>query len=230
MSTEALAVLARAPLFTMVPRCDLPTILDDPMVLDIAEGELWFAQGAPARRLFLILDGTVELTLTRDYCPPELLARLGAGETVGAEALVAGGRHAAAASAAVPTAVVAISSERLLAYLDRRFDTALAMIAAMAGSLRGQIKEITELKLQSTTERLASYLCELAGTDCGRAAVRLPCEKRLLADRLGMEPATLSRAFAKLRDAGVESGRGDRVVIADVAALRRLGDAAEMVA
>ena len=41
---------------------------------------------------------------------------------------------------------------------------------------------------------------------------------------LGMEPATLSRAFAKLRELGVETGRGDRVEIADVDALRDLAE------
>ncbi|MBX9634836.1 MAG: helix-turn-helix domain-containing protein, partial [Magnetospirillum sp.] len=102
------------------------------------------------------------------------------------------------------------------------------MIATMAGSLRGQIKEITELKLQSTTERLASYLATLAGDVTGHAVVRLPFEKRLLAERLGMEPATLSRAFAKLREVGVETGRGDRVEIADVAELRRMGESLDM--
>ena len=94
--------------------------------------------------------------------------------------------------------------------------------------MRGQIKEITELKLQSTTERLASYLVELAGAAHGRAVLRLPCEKRLLAERLGMEPATLSRAFAKLRDLGVETGRGDRVEVADMEVLRQLAEAMAM--
>ena len=101
------------------------------------------------------------------------------------------------------------------------------MIAAMSGLLRDQVKEITELKMQSTAERLAGYLAALAGAETmGRKVVRLPCEKRLLADQLGMDPATLSRAFAKLREKGVEASRTDKVVIADVDALRRFGDCA----
>lgn len=224
MSSEALDALHTHPLFGALPAADLAAILDEAETLVFAEGENLFCQGEEARRLFVIMQGMVELVIQPPGQGPAVLARLTEGETVGADALMPGGRHAATARVAEPTLAAVVSGDRLTQHLDGNFDLALTMLAEMAGSLRGQIKEITELKLQSTTERLASYLAVLAGDAEGRAVVRLPCEKRLLADRLGMEPATLSRAFAKLRDLGVETGRGDRVEIADVDALRALAE------
>jgi len=224
MSSETLDALRAHPLFGALPVVELTAMLDDPEVRVFAEGETLFLQGEPAQRLFVIMQGMVELVIERPGQAPEVLARLVEGETVGADALLPGGRHAATARVADPTLAAVISAAGLSARLEADFDLALAMLAEMAGSLRGQIKEITELKLQSTTERLASYLAALAGDCDGRIVVRLPCEKRLLADRLGMEPATLSRAFAKLRELGVETGRGDRVEIADVDALRDLAE------
>lgn len=224
MSSETLDALRAHPLFGALPAVELTAILDDPEVRVFAEGETLFLQGEPAQRLFVIMQGMVELVIERPGQAPEVLARLVEGETVGADALLPGGRHAATARVADPTLAAVISAAGLSTRLEANFDLALAMLAEMAGSLRGQIKEITELKLQSTTERLASYLAALAGDCDGRIVVRLPCEKRLLADRLGMEPATLSRAFAKLRELGVETGRGDRVEIADVDALRDLAE------
>lgn len=225
MSSDALDALQTHPLFEALSPADLAAVQDEPATSVFAEGEVLFSQGDDARRLYLIMRGVVELVIERPGHPPQVLARLAEGETVGADALLPEGRHAATARVAEPTLVAVVAAPRLMAHLDGNFDLALAMIAEMAGSLRGQIKEITELKLQSTTERLASYLAALAGSASGRTAVRLPFEKRLLADRLGMEPATLSRAFAKLRELGVETGRGDLVNIADVDALREMAEA-----
>jgi CRP-like cAMP-binding protein len=224
MSSEALDALRTHPLFGALSAADLAAVVDDPETMVFAEGETLFRQDEDARRLFVILQGMVELVIQPPGQGPAVLARLAEGETVGADALMPGGRHAATARVAEPTLAVIVAGDRLMRRLDGNFDLTLAMLAEMAGSLRGQVKEITELKLQSTTERLASYLAALAGDAEGRTMVRLPCEKRLLADRLGMEPATLSRAFAKLRDLGVETGRGDRVDIADVDALRTLAE------
>lgn len=229
MIAETLGVLQRAWLFEALPPGDMATFLDDPATIDLGPAEKLFSQGDAALTLFVVLSGAVELAVERPGHPPEVLSRLGPGETAGADSLTPGSRHTATARAVDKTTLAVINAPRLLAYLDDHFDLALGMIASMAGNLRGQVKEITELKLQSTTERLASYLAELAGSANGRAVVRLPFEKRLLADRLGMEPATLSRAFGKLREYGVETGRGDKVVIGDVGQLRRLAEAVEMV-
>lgn len=225
MNSDTLDSLRTHPLFGALTPDDLAAVLDCPETAVFAEGETLFRQGDEARRLYLIMQGMVELVIEPPGQAPEVLARLAEGETVGADALLPGGRHAATARVAEPTLAAVIAAPRLATHLDQHFDLALAMIAEMAGSLRGQIKEITELKLQSTTERLASYLVALAGDACGRTVVRLPFEKRLLADRLGMEPATLSRAFAKLRDLGVETGRGDRVDIANMDVLRQMAEA-----
>jgi CRP-like cAMP-binding protein len=224
MKSDALDSLRAHPLFSPLAPGELAAVLDTPETAVFAEGETLFRQGEPAHRLFLILQGLVELVIEPPGQGPTVLARLTEGETVGADALLPGGHHAATARVAEPTLAAVVAAPLLIAHLDNNFDRALVMIAEMAGSLRGQIREITELKLQSTTERLASYLVALAGDACGQAVVRLPFEKRLLADRLGMEPATLSRAFAKLRDLGVETGRGDRVTIADVDALREIAE------
>jgi CRP/FNR family transcriptional activator FtrB len=54
----------------------------------------------------------------------------------------------------------------------------------------------------------------------GRATVRFPYDKRLVADELGMKPESLSRALAKLAKLGVESRPDNTVVIAEIDDLR----------
>ena len=98
----------------------------------------------------------------------------------------------------------------------------LAMLAGFSARLRAQVREITELKLKSTAERLAGFLLTLTDVTEGGAVVRLPFDKYLLAEKLGMQPESLSRAFAKLRAVGVRTeGHDRRVVITELADLRR---------
>lgn len=80
----------------------------------------------------------------------------------------------------------------------------------------GQIKD---LKLLSAIERLSAMLLALAPRQAGPVTVTLPGGRRLIADRLGVTPQSLSRAFATLRRLGV-SGSGRVVTIADPARLR----------
>lgn len=229
MLTDTIAALKSHRVFGVLPEDDLVGLLDDPPWRHFGPGECLFRQGDPAKSLYLLMAGQVELAMLRPGCSPEVLSHLSPGAAIGADSLIPGNRHAATAQAVGECRAAVLHGTRLVGFLDTHFDLTLAMIAEMAGSLHGLVKEITELKLQSTTERLASYLAGLAaGHQGGALEVRLPCEKRLLAERLGMEPATLSRAFAKLREIGVETGRGDRVAINDLTELRHLCEALDM--
>lgn len=223
MGSEALVTLKQTPLFAMVPTADLCELLGSSEMVRLPEDTVIYSEGDEPDRLYLILSGEIALTP-----PTGGLIRLGASEIVGIEAVLTRCQHTTTARSLMPLTAIAIEGEALRTYLENHFEIAIAMISAMAAYLREQVREITELKMQSTAERLASYLVSLAGDATGRIVVRLPCEKRHLADHLGMDPATLSRAFAKLRDKGVMANRTDKVVITDVGILRSFGECAAM--
>ena len=224
MNSGAVSILKRNPLFAALPLSEINTLLDGHDLRHFAEGDTLFHEGDTARDLHMILEG--EVVILAASCNGTLLPmmQLGTGDTVGEEAVLTGMPHCATARAITGTKVIAIPAETLMTYLEHHFQVAITMISNMAAHLREQVKEITELKMQSTAERLASFLLGLAGSASGRIVVRLPYEKRLLADHLGMDPATLSRAFAKLRDKGVVASRTDKVEIADIGRLRSYGD------
>ncbi|EME71941.1 cAMP-binding protein [Paramagnetospirillum caucaseum] len=226
MNSDTLCAMRRSRLFSAIPAADVAVLLEGHRTLTLPDGALAFAEGTPADSLLLVLSG--EILIDPSAVSPQL--RLSVGDTAGEEAVLTGTPHAATGRAAGPVTLLAVPAGVLMAYLESHFDVAIATISAMAGHLREQVREITELKMQSTAERLASYLLALAGDATGRAVVRLPYEKRHLADHLGMDPATLSRAFAKLRDKGVVASRTDKVEIADVAKLRTYGDCAAFTA
>jgi CRP/FNR family transcriptional activator FtrB len=82
------------------------------------------------------------------------------------------------------------------------------------------VRQVCDLKMRTTAQRLGCYLLELSDVRAeNTATLRLPFDKRLLAARLGCRQENLSRAFAALRSFGVET-HGARVILHDIARLR----------
>jgi CRP-like cAMP-binding protein len=116
--------------------------------------------------------------------------------------------------------MIMIDGAGLRELLQQEQSLATAVMRAEAMALRSLVLQVCDLKLRTTAQRLGHYLLELAPDQTSRVvALRLPFDKRLLAARLGCRQENLSRAFAALREIGVET-RGARVVLNDVPRLR----------
>ena len=97
----------------------------------------------------------------------------------------------------------------------------LALLGAVARDYRAMVRQVRDLKLRTATQRLGCYLLALvAEPNAVSAQFRLPFDKVLLAGRLGCRHDSLSRAFAILRDFGVET-HGATVILHDVPRLRQ---------
>jgi CRP-like cAMP-binding protein len=122
--------------------------------------------------------------------------------------------------AVAPSRVILIDAAGLRALLRDEPSVASALLLAEAMDFRSLVLQVCDLKLRTTAQRLGHYLLELAPDKSSQSAtLRLPFDKRLLAARLGCRQENLSRAFATLRQQGVET-RGARVVLHDIPRLR----------
>ena len=122
--------------------------------------------------------------------------------------------------AVAPSKVILIDGAGLRALLPDEPSLASALLLAEAMDFHSLVLQVCDLKLRTTAQRLGHYLLELAPDKSSRSAtLRLPFDKRLLAARLGCRQENLSRAFATLREQGVET-RGARVVLHDIPRLR----------
>ena len=119
-----------------------------------------------------------------------------------------------------PSRVILVEALGLRLALAREGSLATALLRAEAQNLRAMILQVCDLKLRTTAQRLGHYLLTLAPDHAGEsAAFRLPFDKRLLAARLGCRQENLSRAFATLREVGVET-HGARVELKNIPRLR----------
>jgi CRP-like cAMP-binding protein len=85
------------------------------------------------------------------------------------------------------------------------------------------VNQIESLTLQNATYRLVAYLLEEIPRDVRTSPeVQLTTPKGVIASRLAIQPETLSRILAKLRQGGLIEVHGNHITIRDVQALRNL--------
>jgi CRP-like cAMP-binding protein len=167
----------------------------------LVSGQMSFFRTAP--------DGTVTVV---DVVPP-------LGHT-GLQAVLTQMPVLTGVEAVAPSRAILINGAGLRALIHEEPSLATALLLAEAKDFRALVLQVCDLKLRTTAQRLGYYLLELAPDKTSQSAtLRLPFDKRLLAARLGCRQENLSRAFATLREQGVET-RGARVVLHDIPRLR----------
>ncbi|MGB3141971.1 MAG: helix-turn-helix domain-containing protein, partial [Aestuariivirga sp.] len=96
----------------------------------------------------------------------------------------------------------------------------LAMLASTSMHLHMLVQQIEQLKAHTGAQRVAEFLSSQCMEQTGTCRLNLPYDKTLIAGRLGLQPESLSRAFAKLKQIGV-SIEQNIAIIDDIGKLRR---------
>ncbi|EME68983.1 cAMP-binding protein [Paramagnetospirillum caucaseum] len=219
LDREVLLQLQFAPLFTGLAEKDVRALLDGAELLVLGHEHLLYREGDPVERFYVVLDGHVELSLEVDG--KKSVVEVARRATVLADAAMFGpGRYIMTARVLTGATLLAIPAPSFRARLEERLDITLHMLTTMSFRLRMLVRQIAELKLKTTAQRLGSFLLTMVEAEDGKAELRFPYDKKLVADQLGMKPESLSRALGKLGRIGVESLPDNLVVIADVARLR----------
>lgn len=216
---HAMAEIAMTPLFRGLSEADLCVLLADAVIGVHSDSDVLFEKGQKAEHFYIVLNGYVELYVEKNgrhsvleiANPPAVLGEAG---------LFGDGLYPHSARIIGNTRLLAVPSASFLHTLDARFDLALRMLNSMSGRLHGLVGHISQLKLKTTAQRLASFLLGLAPNGNGSALVHFPYDKRLAAENMGMTAESLSRALQRLARLGVESRSDNAVSIADLHALR----------
>jgi len=98
---------------------------------------------------------------------------------------------------------------------------ARATVQELAARYRGVVKDLKNIKLRPSLERLANWLLQRNIDSEAQGRFEIPFDKRTLASHLGMTPENLSRNFASLQAYGVEINSRE-IALKDIASLTRL--------
>lgn len=207
------------PLFLGLSENDIRDLTEGARVLPLTHGDLLYGQGDPVARFFVVMDGHVELSMDVEG-RRSVVEVAHKGTVLGDAAMFGDGRFLMSARVLTGATVLAIPAQSFLTKLEGRFDIITHMLSTQSFRLRMLVRQIAELKLKTTAQRLGSFLLSMTEVEDGPATVRFPYDKKLVADELGMKPESLSRALSKLVGVGVDSLPEGRVSVADVARLR----------
>jgi len=196
-------------------------LLKDALRCSYSEGETIFLQGDPARSVFIVLNGFVKLSRLTPSGAEAVVAILGRNRSFAEAMVLRGEPYPVSAEAISDCTLLQIDGARLRQFLLENQEFAIGLLASTFVHLQGLVDQIERLKAHTGVQRVAQFLADLSDAESGGAEVRLPYNKRLIAGHLGMQPESLSRAFARLRQHGVEV-EANRAIIADIAGLRAL--------
>lgn len=182
-----------------------------------------FLQGEKADAIFIVVDGWVKLYRISPNGSAAVVAVFTKGASFGEAIALQGGAYPVAAEAVTEATLIRIDAETFRNTVKQSPETALSMLSATYLHLHSLVAQVEELKARTGAQRVASFLLELAPCREGACEVTLPYDKALIAGRLGLQPESLSRAFAKLKNHGVTI-KVNQASIEDVAALRLLAD------
>jgi CRP/FNR family transcriptional activator FtrB len=176
-------------------------------------------QGDPATSLMILLEGQVVMSGAATNGNRAVVEVVRPVSFILLATVLARLSYPMSAETLSPSRVLSIRADGLHALMSDSPELAQALVRAQAMEYGAMVRQVCDLKLRTAAERLASYLLALAQEHGSGSQFRLPVRKRLLAAQLGCGQENLSRAFATLREFGVET-HGIRVILHDIPRLR----------
>jgi CRP/FNR family transcriptional activator FtrB len=219
-TAEIVQALRETPLLREVPDtvmtglAAISKIVEAPADIEICR------QGAQADELIIVLQGQLAGFSTAANGTTAVVEVIRSGETLGLATVLARLPRLLGVRTVTPSRFLSIGAEGLLLLVEQEPALVTALLRAQANEFNALVRQVCDLKLRTTAQRLGCYLLALSTEQkANTTAMRLPFDKRLLAARLGCRQENLSRAFAALRDFGVET-HGARVILHDIASLK----------
>lgn len=197
----------------------LDGLLASARVREFSRNGTIFMQGEQANAIFIVLEGWVKLYRIAPSGAEAVVGVFTRGRSFGEAVAFRNDIYPVSAEAVTYCRVLRIEAAQFLHQIEETPGMATSILAATFTHLHALVGQVEGLKARTGAQRVAEFLLELADCEDGACEVTLPYDKVLIAGRLGMKPESLSRAFSKLREHGVNV-KQNHATIRDVEALR----------
>jgi CRP/FNR family transcriptional regulator, dissimilatory nitrate respiration regulator len=214
------ALLSMSHVFSGIDRETYSEYFGRPTVTAIPRGRTIFTRGQPAVAFYILTEGWVRLYRSPGAGEPVTIQVFGPGETF-AEALIApGSLYPVSADSLTPVRVVRVDCATYRTMLAVQPRTSLSLIGSTFLHLKRLVDQVESVKGWTLKRRVAEAILRFVPPDeTGTSTFDFPFERGLLAQKLGISPATLSRTFPTLDSIGVHVSRNG-IVIDDIAKVR----------
>lgn len=172
-----------------------------------------FEQGDIPSAQVAVLEGTVHLSGSADGRPRMLVETVTSPDLLLPAAVLETAPYLLRAQAATECSLLLVPAETFRRLVSSEPSVALGAISCLTRQFRRMTRQVKNLKLRTTTQRVAAYLLALNASDEDRE-IELPYDKGTIAAELGMTRESLSRAFASL-EANAIFVAGNKITIRD---------------
>ncbi len=210
--------ITAAPIFQDLSPDYVKKILEASELIEKPGGKTLFLQGENPDSLHILFEGTVELRGADRDGRETLMEVVEPVDSFILAAVINNAPYLMSARTLKAARLLAIPARFLREEVRREPALSMMLLGALSRHYRDMVRQIKDLKLRSSSERIGSFLLSLARDHKRTGRVVLPYSKRLLSDRLNMTPENFSRATAQLAECGVRM-EGMRVVIEDLDSL-----------
>ncbi len=205
------ARLRQVPIFCMLEPKHLALLAEMTHHQHYRKAQMIFYRGDPGNAMYVLLSGSVKLTLPSDEGSEVLVAVLRPGEHFGELAVLDGRPRYVTAVAAEATEVLAIQRDKLLGFLREHAEASLQVALSLSLRLRHITELLADMAFLDLLSRLAKRLCQLAGIlhEAAEEAAEVQVGQDALADMVGATREAVNKQLARLREMGlIETGRG----------------------
>ena len=189
-------------LFCGLPQPELETIASFSQLMRVSKSGYLFREGEPALGFYVVQTGAINVHRVSNSGKEQLIHVFRTGETFAEASLAMETGYPADARAVENSSVILVPKKEFVDLLRRRPELSLRMLASMSTHLRVLIGLLEDLQLKDVETRLANWLLHRCPEGKQGCVIKLQTTKRVLAAEMGTTSETLSRTFAKFRDAG----------------------------
>ena len=200
-------------------------------ILQLKSGHVVFQQGDPARALYFVQSGRVQLSIISDQGKEGVTAIHGPGEFFGHESMIDPRTHRTNAVTTGPTTIVRIDSIAMTRAMETE-PTLAIMFMSFVLSRNVEIEDdLVDHLFNSSEKRLARLLLKLAGIDengetGGKTVGIIPkLRQEVLASRIGTTRGRINYFMNKFRKLGYIDYDGEITVRSSLANIIAQDDA-----
>ena len=219
--------LAGVPLFAGLDEEGLASLVRGMRIRRFRRSETVFHVGDPGDALFVVMSGSIKITLPADTGDEAILATLRPGDFFGELALLDGAPRSATAVAIEPTETFILARDRFRELIATEPVMREALLATMAAEVRRLTHHVEELHFLDITGRLASRLARLADepgavvSQDGSVRLPGPLTQGDLAAMIGCTRQSVNKLLGMFTDDGLIRLERDRIVVLDLDGLHR---------
>ncbi len=215
------SVLRACHMFAATPEEDLQVIAAFVRQRAVRKGEFVFREGQPVEGFYIVRTGAISVQRTTPDGQEKVIHVFRSGESFAEAALAGEVGYPADALAVEPGDLLFVPRAEFVGFIKSHPDLALRMLASMSNHLRTLVNALEDVRSRDVETRLANWLLARCPQPRTQKPVKvvLDVTKTVLASELGARNETLSRALAKLRDAGHVGVEGKIIHVLNPAAL-----------